>query len=129
MRTVRQFVSRWREAILARSIRTRPKIGVTYPANPPASRAWRALYLAAVFETDEKRMVQRIAEARKALVTRARDLFHTAGDHLQEENAIEETLQSLHVLEQCAIHPPPAEPFSPVGMRGGGRDSRPCGHP
>jgi hypothetical protein len=60
--------------------------------------------VAALFETDEERMVQRIDEAKKALVVRARELFQTAGDHLQEESAIEETLQSLRALERCKMH-------------------------
>jgi hypothetical protein len=60
--------------------------------------------MAALFETDEGRMVQRIAEAKKALVARARELFQTGGDHPQEQSAIEETLQSLHALEQCRVH-------------------------
>lgn len=49
-------------------------------------------------------MAQRIDEAKKALVVRSRELFQTAGDHLQEENAIEDTLQSLHALERCMVH-------------------------
>ena len=49
-------------------------------------------------------MAQRIDEAKTALVMRARELFQTAGDHLEEQSAIEETLQSLRVLEQCVVH-------------------------
>ncbi len=56
--------------------------------------------MAALFETDEERIVQRIAEARKALVARARELFQTEGDHLQEQSAIDETFQALRALEQ-----------------------------
>ncbi len=69
-----------------------------------ASPSWRALYVAALFETDEGRMAQRIDDAKKALVVRAHELFLTAGDHLQEESAIEDTLQSLHALERCMVH-------------------------
>jgi hypothetical protein len=60
--------------------------------------------VAALFEPDEGRMVQRIAEAKKALVVRAHELFQTTGDHLQEQSAIEDTLQSLHALERCTAH-------------------------
>ncbi len=65
-----------------------------------ASQTWRDLYIAALFETDKNRMAQRIAEAKEALVLRARELFHDSGDHLQEESAIDDTLQALQVLEQ-----------------------------
>jgi len=82
-----------------------------------ASPSWRALYVAAISGTDEGRM-ERIDEAKKALVVRARELFRTAGDHLQEQSAIEDTLQSLHALEQCMVH------LSAEALRGetGGRD-------
>ena len=62
--------------------------------------------MAALFETDEERQAQRIDEAKKALVVRAHELFQTTGDHLQEQSAIEDTLQSLHALEQCMVHLP-----------------------
>jgi len=81
-----------------------------------ALSSWRALYVAALYETDEGRMVQRIDEAKKALVARARELFQTAGDHLQEQSAIEETFQSLRVLEQCMAH---LRPEAPSGQPGG----------
>ncbi|HYA23127.1 MAG TPA: hypothetical protein VEF05_03150 [Terriglobales bacterium] len=74
------------------------------PPGPTALPAWRTLYVAALFETDEKRMVQRIAEAKSALVARARELFLTSEDHLQEESAIDEAFQALHALEQCSVH-------------------------
>ncbi len=63
------------------------------------SPVWRTFYLAALFEKDEQRVGQRILEAKKALVVRARDLFQMAGDHLQEQTAIEEAFQALHTLE------------------------------
>jgi hypothetical protein len=115
MRSFRHFFPDWSRV----SLRTKV-IGDT-GGHPDlrASPSWRAFYVAALFETDEGRMVQRIDEARKALAARAHELFQTAGDHLQEQNAIEETLQSLHALEQATVH------LRPEGMSGetGGRDS------
>jgi hypothetical protein len=73
--------------------------------DPHASQAWRALYVAALFETDKTLVGQRIAEAKKALVERAHELFHSRGDHQQERSAIEHTLQSLYALEQYKMHP------------------------
>lgn len=60
--------------------------------------------MAALFEADEERTVQRIAEAKNALAVRAHELFQTAEDHLQERNDIDEAFQALHALEQCKLH-------------------------
>jgi len=60
--------------------------------------------VAALFEQDEQRMVDRIAEAKSALVVRARELFQAPEDHLQEQSAIDEAFQALHALENCAEH-------------------------
>ena len=108
MRSFRHFFPRWSYVLP----KTRLIMSVGHPsggdaAHAPdlhASPAWRALYVAALFETDEERMMQRIAEAKKALVVRARELFQSAGDHVQEQSAIEDTLQSLHALEHCRVH-------------------------
>jgi len=69
----------------------------------PSSPAWRALYMAAVFETDERCVAHRIAEAKNALGARARELFLTTEDHLQEESDINEAYQALQVLENCLV--------------------------
>jgi len=77
-------------------------------ASRPGSRAfaeWRALYVAALFEKDEDRMMERIDEARRALVVRARELFLANGDHQQERSDIDDALQFLHVLEKCSLRP------------------------
>jgi hypothetical protein len=49
------------------------------------SRAWRGLYRAALFEIDEIKLPERIAQAEKAIALRARDLFHMAGDNDEED--------------------------------------------
>ncbi len=69
-----------------------------------ASPAWRDLYIAALFETNNERMAERIVEAKQGLVLRARELFKTAGDHMEEEMAIDDTVQALHALERCRLH-------------------------
>jgi hypothetical protein len=48
-------------------------------SNSPDSRYWRQLYRAALFEIEESKLPARIAEAEKAVVLRARDLFQAAG--------------------------------------------------
>jgi len=101
MRSFRHFFPNWSRVFL---LKTRVVGDADHHPDLCASPSWRALYVAALFETDEGRIVQRIDEAKKALVVRARELFQTAGDHLQEESAIEDTLQSLRALEQCRVH-------------------------
>ncbi len=105
MRSFRQFFLSWS--------RIRKKDGVWDARDHPAialppSPAWRALYLAALLERDEDRMVQRISDTKKALRVRAHELFRTAGDNLQEESAIDDAFQALHALEQsmsACVHP------------------------
>ncbi|MGA9529453.1 MAG: hypothetical protein WBS24_15165 [Terriglobales bacterium] len=60
---------------------------------------WRQLYRAALFERDSSRLSQRIAEAEWALVLRARELFHTPGDHIEEQSAIDDAMYALHALK------------------------------
>lgn len=67
-----------------------------------AAPAWRTMYLSALFERNEERVLQRIAEAKRALVLRARELFVETGDHVKEQCAIEEALQALQSLERCS---------------------------
>ena len=69
------------------------------PQRPPPPN-WRGLYVAALLEEDKERMARRIADAQKALVVRARELFQAAGDNLEEEAAIDDALYALHALEQ-----------------------------
>jgi len=68
------------------------------------SSHWRTLYVAAVFETDDKRTLQRIGDARTALIQRARELFQSAGNHLPEESAIDDALIALRALERSVVH-------------------------
>jgi len=60
--------------------------------------AWRDLYKAALFEVDNARLPERIAQAEKALALRARELFHIAGDNIEEEQALDDTMYALHAL-------------------------------
>jgi hypothetical protein len=68
-------------------------------------RTWKDIYVAALLEGDEARMLRLIAEAEAAIVQRARELFGAAGDHIQEEHAMDDALYALHALKSClAIH-------------------------
>jgi hypothetical protein len=66
------------------------------------SGAWRDLYKAALFEVDNARLPERIAQAEKALALRTRELFHIAGDNIEEEQALDDTMYALHALQNTS---------------------------
>jgi hypothetical protein len=66
---------------------------------PPGS--WRELYSAALFETDTMRIPARIADAEKAIVARARELFSAAADTIEEDQALDDALYALRALQSC----------------------------
>lgn len=59
---------------------------------------WRQLYTAALFEANSTIASARIAEAEWALTLRARELFHSAGDHMEETSDMEDALYALKAL-------------------------------
>lgn len=68
----------------------------------PASRdAWHTLYQAALFETDRNVLPQRISEAEKAIRNRVKELFVTPGDHIEEDQVLEDALYALGALRNC----------------------------
>lgn len=70
-----------------------------------SAKSWRDLYVAALLEGNEQRIPHLIANAELAIVERARELFSAAGDHIQEEEALDDALYALHALKSClAIH-------------------------
>jgi hypothetical protein len=66
-------------------VRTLATPAQTTPGN------WRELYIAALFETDNRRIPLRIADAEKAIVSRARELFSAGGDTIEEDQALSES--------------------------------------
>ena len=66
------------------------------------SGAWRDLYKAALFEVNNARLPERIAQAEKALALRAGELFHLAGDNIEEEQALDDTMYTLHALRNTS---------------------------
>jgi hypothetical protein len=67
-------------------------------SNSPDSRYWRQMYRAALFEIQESKLPTRIAEAEKAVVLRARELFQAAGDNGEETEALDHAMYALHAL-------------------------------
>ena len=64
----------------------------------PASRYWRALYKAAVSGIDMSKLPECMAEAEKAVVLRAQELFQAADDNGEEKEALEDAMYALHAL-------------------------------
>jgi hypothetical protein len=62
---------------------------------------WRELYSAALFEADQMRIPVRIADAEKAIVARARELFSAGADTIEEDQALDDALYALRALQNC----------------------------
>lgn len=62
---------------------------------------WRELYIAALFETDELKISSRIAEAERALILRARELFVISDNNSEEGKAVDKGLYALRALRNC----------------------------
>jgi hypothetical protein len=77
----------------------------TIGVNPSHAKDWKDLYVAALLEGNVDRIPSMISEAEHAIVDRARELFKASGDHIQEEEALDDALYALHALKSCiAIH-------------------------
>jgi hypothetical protein len=57
-----------------------------------------AAYKAALSEIDKSKLPERIAEAKKAVVLQARELFQGAGDNGEETEALDDVMHTLHAL-------------------------------
>ena len=72
---------------------------------PLENRNWRELYKVAIRELDAAKLPDRIAEAKRVLVQRARELFQRTGDNLEEEQAVDAAMCTLHVLHSTLKAP------------------------
>jgi hypothetical protein len=83
----------------------RPRVEVPVTNQTTAAQLgpgnWRELYSAALFETDEGRIPARIADAEKAIVARARELFSAGADMIEEDQALDDALYALRALQSC----------------------------
>ena len=61
-------------------------------------RDWKEVYKAALFEDDNSKIPQRIADAERALAARATELWGASDDQIREQNAMENARYFLHVL-------------------------------
>jgi hypothetical protein len=65
------------------------------------SNSWREFYTAALFESDQERLPSRIAAAEHAIVARARELFSSGNDTIEEDQALDDALYALRALQHC----------------------------
>jgi hypothetical protein len=85
-----------------RTIQPVVEVFITNQSAPsPLSTTWRELYTAALFETDNNRLAARIADAEKAIVARARELFSAGSDTIEEDQALDDALYALRALHTC----------------------------
>jgi hypothetical protein len=67
----------------------------------PSLPSWRELYKAALFETNHEKLPERIADAEGAIVARARELFASSADTIEEDQALDDALYALRALQSC----------------------------
>ena len=63
-----------------------------------SSTSWYALYQAALFETDRQLIQARIAEAERAILNRAKELFGVDSDHIEEDQILDDASYALRAL-------------------------------
>jgi hypothetical protein len=66
----------------------------------PVRTDWKALYRAAIHETDRSLTPRRVTEAEKAALSRERELFNGRGT-LEEKEALEDALYALRALKNA----------------------------
>jgi hypothetical protein len=89
------LLTRWEPARLPEHLRGQSTV------QRECKRVWPQVYKAALFEVDASKVPGRIAEAETALVTRARELFQSAGDNIEEEQAVDDAMYALHALRSA----------------------------
>jgi hypothetical protein len=69
---------------------------------------WQKLYRAAILEVDPSKLSRHIAEAEKALIQRARELFQKTGDNIEEEQDLDDAMYALHAFRSTLKYKPAA---------------------
>jgi hypothetical protein len=74
---------------------------------------WRALYLAALFEANSAKLLERIAEAEYAINLRERELLYSGGHHTRETLALTGAMRALEALWAIHQYPCPRPAATP----------------
>jgi len=64
---------------------------------------WKALYRAAILETNKKVIQQKVSEAELAVVARGRELFYSGGTN-EEKESLEDALYALRAFRSALEH-------------------------
>lgn len=70
---------------------------------PPCLCDWRTLYRAAILETNNRVLPQRVSEAEEAVRARGREIFYGAGTQ-EEKEALEDALYALRAFRTAWEH-------------------------
>jgi hypothetical protein len=65
----------------------------------PGNLTWQDLYKAAIIETDQAKLAERIAQAEWAIIVRGHSLFNRPESGAQERQALDAALDALRVLK------------------------------
>lgn len=63
---------------------------------------WKSLYMAALFDVNESRLPERIAKAEAAIMQREAELRQTAGDHIEEQQYLDDAMYALGALRKTS---------------------------
>jgi hypothetical protein len=63
---------------------------------------WKSLYLAALLDVNENRLPERIAKAEAAIMQREAELRQVAGDHIEEQQYLDDAMYALGALRRTA---------------------------
>jgi hypothetical protein len=69
----------------------------------PKPADWRALYRAAILETDKRVVPQRVSEAEEAVLARGREIFYAYGTP-EEKEALQDALYALRAYRTAWQH-------------------------
>lgn len=73
---------------------------LTFASSQP--RDWKALYRAAIHETDKSLLHERISEAEKAVLGRGRELLYEHGP-IEERELLEDALYALRAYRNASV--------------------------
>lgn len=69
----------------------------------PYQEHWKALYRAAILETDRNAIPQKVSEAEYAVLARGRQLFYNGGTS-EEKESLEDALYALRAFKTAWEH-------------------------
>jgi len=72
----------------------------TAKSKSPQRADWKVLYVSALFNQEPGRIAERIAQAEAAIMERERDLRALKGDHIDEQQHLEDAMYTLGALRK-----------------------------